>query len=80
VLAETLELAPFGKVLYSSDAASLPELVYLGARLWRQAMTKVLGSWVAAGLWTEPDALRVAGLIGAANAARVYRLADPDLA
>jgi uncharacterized protein len=75
VLAETLELAPFGKVLYSSDAASLPELVYLGARLWRQAMTEVLGSWVAAGMWTEPDAIRVAGLIGAGNSARVYGLA-----
>jgi len=27
VLAEVLELAPFGKVLYSSDAFGLPELV-----------------------------------------------------
>jgi len=74
LLAEALELAPFGKMLYSSDAYGLPELVYLGARLWRQAMTAVLGGWVAAGHWTEADAIRVAGLIGAANAARVYAL------
>jgi uncharacterized protein len=77
VLAEALELAPFGKVLYSSDAYGLPELVYLGARLWRQAMTEVLGRWVDAGHWTEPDAIRVASMIGAANAARVYQL-DQD--
>jgi uncharacterized protein len=76
VLAETLELAPFGKVLYSSDAYGLPELVYLGARLWRSAMAEVLGGWVSAGDWTEPDAIRVAAMIGARNAARLYGLAD----
>jgi predicted TIM-barrel fold metal-dependent hydrolase len=77
VLAETLELAPFAKVLYSSDAYGLPELVYLGARLWRNAMTEVLGGWVADGHWTEPDAIRVATMIGAGNAARLYQFAGP---
>jgi uncharacterized protein len=75
VLAETLELAPFGKVLYSSDAYGLPELVYLGARLWRNAVTEVLGGWVATGQWTEQDAIRVAGMIGAGNSTRLYHLA-----
>ena len=75
VLAESLELAPFGKVLYSSDAYGLPELVYLGARLWRQAMAEVLGGWVNAGHWTQADAIRVAGLIGYGNSARLYQLA-----
>jgi hypothetical protein len=74
VLAEALELAPFGKVLYSSDAFGLPELVYLGARVWRNSMTDVLGGWVAAGHWTESDAVRIARLIAAGNAARIYRL------
>jgi predicted TIM-barrel fold metal-dependent hydrolase len=74
VLAEALELAPFGKVLYSSDAFGLPELVYLGARLWRNAMAEVLGGWIAAGHWVEADAIRVARLIGAANAVRLYGL------
>jgi len=76
VLAEALELAPFAKVLYSSDAFALPELVYLGARLWRNAMAEVLGSWVAAGEWSEHDAIRVARLIGAGNAARLYGLPE----
>jgi uncharacterized protein len=74
VLAEALELAPFAKVLYSSDAFGLPELVYLGARLWRNAAAEVLGGWVEAGHWSEADAIRVAGLIGAGNAARLYGL------
>jgi uncharacterized protein len=74
VLAEALEIAPFGQVLYSSDGFGLPELVYLGARLWREAAVEVLGGFVEAGQWTESDAIRVAGLIGAANSARLYGL------
>ncbi len=77
VLAETLELAPFGKLLYSSDAYGLPELVYLGARVWRNAVTEVLGGWVATGQWSEADAVRVATMIGAGNAVRLFRLAGP---
>ena len=37
LLAEALELAPYGKFLYSSDAFGLPELYYLGAALFRSA-------------------------------------------
>jgi predicted TIM-barrel fold metal-dependent hydrolase len=74
VVAESLELAPFGKVLFSSDAWGPPELHYLGALLWRRATARVLGGWVESGDWSLPDAVRVAELIGAQNARRVYRL------
>jgi uncharacterized protein len=76
ILAETLELAPFGKVLYSSDAYGLPELMYLGARLWRNALVQVLGDWVARGEWQEEDAIRVARMMSTDNAARVYQFPD----
>jgi predicted TIM-barrel fold metal-dependent hydrolase len=75
VVAESLELAPFGKVLFSSDAWGPPELHYLGALLWRRATARVLGGWVESGDWSLADAVRVAELIGAQNARRVYRLA-----
>jgi predicted TIM-barrel fold metal-dependent hydrolase len=74
VVAESLELAPFHKVLYSSDAFGLPELHHLGAVLFRRALDEVAGEWVEAGLWSAPDARRVAALIGAGNAERVYGL------
>jgi predicted TIM-barrel fold metal-dependent hydrolase len=74
VVAESLELAPFHKVLYSSDAFGLPELHHLGAVLFRRALDEVAGAWVEAGLWSAPDARRVATLIGAGNAGRVYGL------
>ena len=76
VLAEALELAPFGKLLFSSDGWGPAELHYLGALLWRRGMSSVLNGFVAAGEWSAADALRVAGLIGSENARRVYRLDD----
>jgi hypothetical protein len=74
VVAESLELAPFAKVLFSSDAAGPAELHYLGALLWRRATADVLGGWVESGDWSAADAIRVARMIGAENARRVYRL------
>jgi hypothetical protein len=74
ILAEILELAPFGKIIFSSGAHGLPELHVVGARLFREALGQVLGGWVAEGAWSLGDAQRVAGLIAAGNARRVYGL------
>ncbi|MGH3779965.1 MAG: amidohydrolase family protein [Pseudonocardiaceae bacterium] len=76
VVAESLEVAPFGKVLFSSDAWGPAELHYLGAVLWRRAMASVLGEWVESGEWSSADAVRVAKMVGADNAKRVYRLEE----
>ena len=76
IVAESLEVAPFGKVLFSSDAWGPAELHYLGAVLWRRAMAAVLGEWWESGEWSETDAVRVAQMVGAGNATRVYRLAE----
>jgi uncharacterized protein len=72
VLAEGLELAPFAKVLYSSDAWGPAELHYLGASVWRRAVTSVLGGFVEQGDWSADDAARVATLWGRENAQRLY--------
>jgi predicted TIM-barrel fold metal-dependent hydrolase len=74
VLAEALELTPFHKMLYSSDAFGLPELHYLGAAGFRRDIAAVTGAFVADGLWSAKDAARVADMIGAGNARRVYQL------
>ncbi|MFA0843069.1 amidohydrolase family protein [Streptomyces rochei] len=76
VLAEILELAPFGKILFSSGAQGLPELHVVAARLFREALGRVLGTWVAEGAWSLGDAQRVAGMIAAGNAERVYGLEE----
>jgi uncharacterized protein len=74
VLRETLELAPFGKLLFSSDAYGLAELYLLGAVLFRRALSTVLGELVAGGDATVDDATHVAALVARDNARRAYRL------
>lgn len=77
VLAELLEAAPFGKLLFSSGGGHLPELHAAGALGFREALGRVLGGWVAEGSWSWRDADRVAAMIAAGNARRVYRLDGP---
>ncbi|MER7174132.1 amidohydrolase family protein, partial [Streptomyces mesophilus] len=72
VLAEMLELTPFGKLLFSTDAYGLPELYLVGARLFCEAAAEVLGGWVERGAWADADADRVRDLVGAGNARRIY--------
>ena len=74
LIARSLELAPFRKLLYSSDAYGPAELHYLGADLWRAGTAAVLDDFVAAGDWSASDALRVATLIASENARRLYQL------
>lgn len=74
VVAESLELAPFAKILFSSDAWGPAELHHLGALLWRRGMVNALNHWVENRDWSHADAIRVAQMIGRDNAIRVYRL------
>jgi predicted TIM-barrel fold metal-dependent hydrolase len=74
VLAEFLELAPFGKVLFSTDAYQLPELYLVGAAQFRHSLGRLLDGWVADGAMARADADRVTDQIGGANARRVYGL------
>lgn len=73
-IARLLELAPFRKILYSSDGFGPVELHYLGATLWRKGIGRVLSGFVADGDWSEHDARRVVDLIAHENAARIYRV------
>jgi hypothetical protein len=74
LLAEALDAVPFGKMLYSSDAAGLPELYALGSLTFRRGLGEVLAARVAAGEWARVDADRIAAMIGSGNAERVYGL------
>ncbi len=73
-IARLLELAPFRKIVYSSDGFGPPELHFLGAALWRNGIQHVLSGFVADDDWCEADAIRVVDLIGRDNAARIYRV------
>ena len=75
VLRQALELAPFGKHLYSSDAYGLAELHCLGAMQFRSALGCILDEWLSDGFCTLADADRIAAGLCGDNARRIYRLA-----
>ncbi|MGI8576520.1 MAG: amidohydrolase family protein [Nocardioidaceae bacterium] len=75
LIRESLEVVPFGKMLYSSDAFGLAELYYLGALLFRRGLATIVGSLIDRHEMGEADATRIFDLVGSANAERVYGLA-----
>jgi len=74
IIAESVEMAPMSKVLFSSDAFGLPELYYLGTHVWRVAMGKILQKWVDADGMGEKDAIKYLNWMANENARRAYRL------
>ena len=74
LIRETLELVPFGKLLFSSDAYGLAEFYYLGAELFRRGLSTVLDELIKADEMIGQDADHVASLIARDNARRVYSL------
>ncbi|MGH3904235.1 MAG: amidohydrolase family protein [Pseudonocardiaceae bacterium] len=74
LLAEVLEIAPFDKVLYSSDAFGLAELYHLAALRFRRAVHHVLDGWRRDDEAAEQDIQRIAAMIANSNARRLYRL------
>jgi hypothetical protein len=74
VLAELLELAPFGSVLFSSDAFGLAEIYAVHTAVFRRALGAFLDDGIAREFWPSAEAERIAVLISSGNARRVYRL------
>ena len=67
-LEDALELAPVSKLLYASDAARTPELYYLAAKWWREALAEVLPELL------EDDAEPAARRILRENALELYHV------
>jgi len=69
-LREALELAPVSKLLYASDASRTPELYFLAAKWWREALAEVLSEALPA-----DEAEEAGGAILRENALALYGLA-----
>ena len=72
IMDEALELVPFTKQLYSSDAFGLSELYYLGAMRFRTSVARALGRWIDDDELPAAEAERIIDLIGRTNARRIY--------
>jgi predicted TIM-barrel fold metal-dependent hydrolase len=71
---ELLGLAPASKLLFSTDASLVPELYWIGARVGRRALARVLDEHVADGALDERTALDWAERILWRNSEDVYAL------
>lgn len=71
-------VAPFGKVMYSSDGARVPELHWIGAHAGRKAIGAVLGELVSDGDLDVTAAHRVGERVLADTARGLYRLGPEE--
>ncbi|MDQ0618762.1 amidohydrolase family protein [Arthrobacter globiformis] len=71
---QSMEVAPFSKVLYSSDSYGLGEHYAVSAAIWRSEFVALMDDWVASGWATPNHAERIAAMVASKNARRVYNL------
>lgn len=76
IIGESIELAPFSRILFSSDAWGLSELYYLGALLFRRGLGAWLDEWVDRGEWSADEAERFVRMVAHENFERAYALAE----
>ncbi|MBR22153.1 MAG: amidohydrolase [Leifsonia sp.] len=73
---QSYELAPFHKVLYSSDAYGLAEHYAVSAAAWRRETAALVDEWLADDWLSVADAERIVQNVAAGTARRVYGLDD----
>jgi uncharacterized protein len=74
LLAEAMEVAPFSKLLFSTDAFGVAEGYLLGSVLHRTAMNRILDRWIAEDHCDAATADRIAEGVAGGNARRIYPL------
>ncbi len=74
IIRESLEIVPFSRLLYASDAFGLAELYFLGAQLWRIGIDAVLSDMLSSNDISTQDAHALIDDIAWNNAARLYGL------
>jgi predicted TIM-barrel fold metal-dependent hydrolase len=72
---EALGLCPWSKLLYATDATSLPEAYLVAAARHREALAGALGELVEASTLDEDEAVEAGRRVLAGNAAALYGLA-----
>ena len=72
MLGEILGMAPISKVLFATDAFTMPEIYWLAARWGRWGLSRTLDSFVADGLLDRQEVRPAAEAILGGNARRLY--------
>jgi predicted TIM-barrel fold metal-dependent hydrolase len=72
---QALSVTPFSKVLFSTDAYSIPEIFWLAARWGRRGLGVVLEEAISLDALSPDEAIEAAELILHQNASRLYQVA-----
>ena len=72
MLRDVLGMAPISKVMFATDAFTMPEIFWIAARWGRWGLSKVLDEFVAEGFMGEEEALAAAADILHGNARKLY--------
>jgi hypothetical protein len=74
MLRDVMGMAPLSKLLFATDAFTMPEIYWLAARWGRWGLGRVLESFVNDGFLDDEEAWEAAGAILGGNARRLYRM------
>jgi uncharacterized protein len=74
VLRDVLGMAPFSKILFATDAFTMPEIYWLAARWGRWGLGRVLEEFIADGFLSADEAWSAAEAILGGNAQALYGL------
>jgi predicted TIM-barrel fold metal-dependent hydrolase len=73
ILSQVFEFAPFDKVMYGSDAFTVPEMNWIGVHLFKECFEKVLNSWIASDYMDVETAQAIGEMVLYRNFENVYR-------
>ncbi|AIY06818.1 putative metal-dependent hydrolase [Planococcus sp. PAMC 21323] len=73
IISQVLELAPFGKVMYGSDAFTVPEMNWMGAKLFVECFERVLNDWVEKDYMDSEKARYIGEMILYRNFENIYK-------
>jgi len=69
---QALSLTPISKILFSTDAYSIPDIYWLAARWGRRGLSQILDELMAIGAFVQEEALEAAHQILHGNAEKLY--------
>lgn len=73
ILSQIFEMAPFNKVLFGSDAFTVPEMNWLGVHLFKECFGRVLSEWINRDYIDYDGAIEIAELVLYKNFETIYK-------
>lgn len=74
IISQVLELAPFDKVMYGSDAFTVPEMNWIGVKLFVECFERVLDGWVERDYMDKEKAQFIGEMVLYRNFETIYNI------